>query len=55
MSQPAEDLLSQREREGPAPQAWEGEGVRPLRLTPSSTHASWGGAGPLFSLREKTR
>jgi hypothetical protein len=76
-------FLSRRERKGPTPQAWEGEGLRPLRpaltyvrafvaaidtlcrshgaasqpplLTPSSSHASCGGAGPFFSPWEKTR
>jgi hypothetical protein len=44
-------LLSQRERKGPIAQRWEGEGLTPLRLNPSSSHAY--GAGPFFSLWEK--
>ena len=55
MSRVSGNLLSHRERKGPAPQAWEGEGVSPLRPNPSSTHASCGAAGPFFSLWEKTR
>ena len=46
-------FLSHRERKGPTPQAWEGEGFRPHRMIPSSSHASRGGAGPFFSLWEK--
>ena len=53
MSAVANLLLSFRERKGPAAERWEGEGLRPVRLTPSSTHAC--GAGPFFSPREKTR
>jgi hypothetical protein len=45
-------LLSHRERKGPAAKRREGEGLRPLRNNPSSPHAC--GAGPFFSLREKT-
>ena len=44
-------LLSLWERKGPAPQAWEGEGLRPHRMTPSSSHRS--AMGPSFSLWEK--
>ena len=44
-------FLSHGERKGPAPQAWEGEGVRPRRLNPSSSHCS--AMGPSFSLWEK--
>ncbi len=47
------NLLSHRERKGPVAKQWEGEGFMPLRLNPSSTHAS--DAGPFFSLWEKTR
>jgi hypothetical protein len=45
-------FLSQRERKGPAPQAWEGEGVRPHRLNPSPSH-SLARMGPSLSLRER--
>jgi hypothetical protein len=54
MSRRAKLLLSHGERKGPAAERWEGEGFRPIRPNPSSTHASCGGAGPFFSLREKT-
>ena len=47
------NLLSHRERKGPAAQRWEGEGLSPRRLTPSSSHAN--GAGPSFSPWEKKR
>jgi hypothetical protein len=43
--------LSHRERKGPAPKAWEGEGIRPLRRNPSSSQPC--GLGPSFSLWEK--
>ena len=56
MSRDAQGFLSQGERKGPILRSlgvgeWEGEGVRPIRLTPSSSHAS--GAGPSFSPWEK--
>ena len=47
----SEDFLSHGERKGPIAKQWEGEGPRPLRLTPSSSHAC--GVGPFFSPREK--
>ena len=48
--------FSQGEKEGPAAQRWEVEGVRPLRSilnrpNPSPSHAI--GAGPSLSLRER--
>ena len=43
--------LSHWERKGPAPQAWEGEGLRPRRRSPSSSQPF--GLGPSFSLWEK--
>ncbi len=48
------NLLSQRERNGPIAQGWEGEGLCPLRRSPSSPHALTR-AGPFFSLWEKTK
>lgn len=43
------EFLSRRERKGPTPQAWEGEGFRPQRMIPSSSRLT---AGPSFSLWE---
>ena len=53
MSGGGANLLSHGERKGPVAKQWEGEGFRPLRPNPSSTRAC--GAGPFFSLWEKTR
>jgi hypothetical protein len=46
-------LLSHGERKGPAPQAWEGEGVRSLRRNPSPSHRF--ALGPSLSLWERKR
>ena len=45
---------SRRERKGPAPQAWEGEGIRPLRLDPSPSRRDRDGPLPLPLGEEKT-
>ena len=44
--------LSLRERKGPAPQAWEGEGLRPFRPYPLILPLA-SRAGPSFSPWEK--
>ena len=51
MSDAAFFFLSHGERKGPAPQAWEGEGVSPLRSNPSPSHCS--AMGPSLSLWER--
>ncbi len=39
LGEPDPDLLSHGERKGPVAKRWEGEGLRPFRLNPSSSRA----------------